>query len=174
MFKKASREELDRIAWEIIDQQTQFPLESAGLAKNGRPKSFPEFEKQLRMGIDFECALSMFLHEFYSHRDPSFFAEPPSPQLSDVHRAALAGTAEWLCHRFGYDVPAWTEEPEFFLKSERNWFEEFDTSDEDGVVFKEVFNPEFIAKYRGDYLAGSAPEFTRRNLLFPVRGLIRI
>jgi hypothetical protein len=169
-----SREEVDRTAWRTIENLPQRPFESAGLGKTSRPKSFPELERQLNMGIDFECALSMFLHEFYQHRDPRFFAEPPSRQLSDINRAALAGAAEWLCHRFGYDVPAWTEEPEFFLKSERNWFEEWDTSDEDGVILKEVFNPEFIAEHRGYYLAGSAPEFTRRNLLFPVRGLIRI
>jgi hypothetical protein len=174
MFKKTSREGLDRIAWRIIDQQFQYPLESAGLAKNARPKSFPEFEMQLRIGIDFECALSMFLQEFYSHRDPCFFAEPPSAQLSAMKRAALAGAAEWLCHRFGYDVPAWTEEPEFFLKSERNWFDEWDTSDEDGAILAEVFDPEFIASIREESVKKSAQEFLRRNLLFPVRGLIRI
>ncbi len=99
MFKKTSREELDRVAWAIIDQQTQFPLESAGLAKNARPKSFPEFEEQLRMGIDFECALSMFLHEFYSHRDPSFFAEPPSPQLLQELRSGFATVLAMTCLR---------------------------------------------------------------------------
>jgi hypothetical protein len=147
MLKKTSRDELDRIAWRTIDQQFQYPLESAGLAKNARPKSFPEFETQLRMGIDFECALSMFLHEFYSHRDPCFFAEPPSAHLSDMKRAALAGAAEWLCHRFGYDVPAWTEEPEFFLKSERNWFDEWDTSDEDGAILAEVFDRNLLQAF---------------------------
>jgi hypothetical protein len=156
-----SRDELDRIAWNIIDNQPQFPIESAGLAKSRRPKSFPELEEQLRMGIDFECALSMFLHEFYGHRDPSFFAEPPSQRLSDINRAALAGAAEWLCHRFGYEVPAWTEEPEFFLISERNWFEE-------------LFDPDFIVSIREYSMSQSVQEFTRRNLLFPVRGLIRI
>jgi hypothetical protein len=169
-----SREEVDRTAWRTIDQLPQYPVRSAGLAKSGRPKSFPELEKQLRMGIDFDCALSMFLHEFYQHRDPSFFAEPPSQQLSDIKRAALAGAAEWLCHRFGYDVPAWTEEPEFVLKSERNWFEDWDTSDPDGIILKKVFDPEFIVSIRQDSIKRSAQEFIRRNLLFPVRGLIRI
>jgi hypothetical protein len=169
-----SREEVDRTAWATIDQLPQYPVQSAGLAQSGRPKSFPEFEELLRRGIDRDCALSMFLHEFYPHRHPSFFEEPPSPQLSDINRAALAGTAEWLCHRFGYDVPAWTEEPEFFLKSERNWFEDWDTSDPEGVILREVFDPKFIASIREDSIKRSAQEFLRRNLLFPVRGLIRI
>jgi hypothetical protein len=84
-----SREEVDRTAWATIDQLPQSPVERAGLAKSGRPKSFPELEKQLQMGIDFDCALSMFLHEFYQHRDPSFFAEPPSQQLSDINAPPL-------------------------------------------------------------------------------------
>jgi hypothetical protein len=129
-----SRDEVDRIAWATIDQLPQYPFQSAGLAESSRPKSFPELEKQLRMGIDFNCALSMFLHEFYQHRDPSFFAEPPSQQLSDINRAALGGAAEWLCHRFGYEVPSWTEEPDFFLREERNWFEDWDTSNEEGLI----------------------------------------
>jgi hypothetical protein len=104
-----SREEVNRTAWATIGQLPQSSVQSAGLAKSGRPKSFPELEEQLRMGIDFDCAVSMFLHKFYQHRDPSFFGEPPSQQLSDINCAALAGTAEYLCHRFGYDVPAWTE-----------------------------------------------------------------
>lgn len=172
MFK--SREEVDRTAWRTIDQLPQSSVQSAGLANSGRPKSFPELEEQLRMGIDFNCALSMFLHEFYGHRDPSFFAEPPSQQVSDVNRAALAGVTEWLCHRFGYKVPAWTEEPGFFLISEQNWFEAWDKSDWESIILKQVFDPEFIVSIREDSMNGSAPEFTRRNLLFPVRGLIRI
>ena len=119
-----SREEVNRTAWATIDNLPQSSVDRAGLKNSGRPKSFPEMEEQLRMGIDLDCSLSMFLHEFYQHRDPSFFKEPPSPQLSDINRAAFAGIAEWLCHRFGYDVPTWTEAPEYFLEHERNWFED--------------------------------------------------
>jgi hypothetical protein len=156
-----SREDVDRIAWTIIDQLPQYPVNSAGLNQSGRPKSFPELEEQLKIGIDFDCALSMFLHEFYQHRDPSFFVEPPSPQLTDMNRAALAGIAEYLCRRFGYAVPAWTEAPEYFLSSERDWFED-------------MYSQEFLADIREFHMKGSSPEFLRRNLLFPERGLIRI
>ena len=169
-----SREEINRIAWAMIDSLPQSSVQSAGLAHSGRPKSFQEFEKLIKTGGYFERALSMFLDEFYQHRDPSFFAEPPSQQFSDIERAALAGAAEWLCHRYGYDVPAWTEEPEFFLKSERNWFDERDTSDQAGADLQKVFNPEFIASIREESIERSAQEFLRRNLLFPVQGLCRV
>lgn len=101
-----SREEVNCIAWATIDQLPQSSVQSAGLAHSGRPKSFQEFEELLKTGTPFDWVLSMFLHEFYQHRDPSFFAEPPSQQFSDIECAALAGAAEWLCHRYGYDVPA--------------------------------------------------------------------
>jgi hypothetical protein len=169
-----AREKLDRIAWATIDQLPQRPVHSAGLDQSGRPKSFPELERQIKTGIDFESALGMFLQEFYSHRDPSFFAEPPPKELSDIERAALAGVAEYLCHRFGFDVPAWTEEPAFFLTSERNWFDTWDTSNEDGGILQKVFDSEFIVHIRENSMSQSVPEFTRRNLLFPVRGLIRV
>jgi len=152
---------VNRIAWATIDQLPQSSVQSAGLAHSGRPKSFQELEEQLRMGVDFDCALSMFLHEFYQHRDPSFFGAPPSQQLSDINRAALAGIAEWLCHRFGYEVPTWTESPEYFLDVERNWFED-------------IFDQDFLVKHREYHMGRSAQEFTRRNLLFPVLGLCRI
>jgi hypothetical protein len=153
-----SREEVNRTAWATIDNLPQSPVSRAGRA---RPKSFPDMETQLRMGIDFECSLSMFLHEFYQHRDPSFFAEPPSTQLSDINRAALAGIAEWLCHRYHYPVPAWTELPECFLPQERNWFEG-------------MFDAEFLETGREYHVGRSAPEFMRRNLLFPVLGMCRV
>jgi len=60
-----------------------------------------------------------------------------------------------------------------FLESERTWFDDWDTSEPDGVIFKEVFTPEFISSIR-ESIQRSAQEFLRRNLLFPVRGLIRI
>jgi hypothetical protein len=150
-----SCEKKNRIALAMIDQLPQSSLQSAGLAQSGRPKSFPELEEQLRTGIDFNSALNMFLHEFYRHRDPRFFAGPPSQQLSDINRAALAGTAEYLCHRFGYDAPAWTDEPDYFLESERNWFED-------------AFDQDYLVEHRKYYLGRSAQEFTRRNLVFPV------
>jgi len=156
-----SREEVNRIAWETIDRLPQSSVQSAGLAQSGRPKSFQELEEQVRMGIDFGWALSMFLHEFYQHRDPSFFSEPPSRQLSDINRVALAGTAEYLCHRFGYDVPAWTEAPEYFLESERNWIED-------------MFSQDLLLSTREYHLKHSAQEFLRRNLPFPVQELCRI
>jgi hypothetical protein len=105
----------------------------------------------------------MFLHEFYQHRDPSFFEDPQSAQLSAINRAALVGATEWLCHRFGYEVPSWTERPEFFLESERNWFDDWDTSEPDGVIFKEVFTAEFISSIREESIQRSAQEFLRRK-----------
>ena len=142
-----SREEVDLTAWKTIDQLPRSPVESAGLAQSGRPKSFPEFEELLRRGKDRDSALSMFLQEFYQHRHPSFFEEPPSPHLSAINRAALAGASEWLCHRYGYEGPAWTEKPEFFFTSERKWSEDWDTSDELSIVLQEAFDAEIDSKH---------------------------
>ena len=109
------------------------------------------------MGVDMDCSLSMFLHEFYQHRDPGFFTEPPSPQLSDINRAALAGIAEWLCHRYHYPVPSWTELPEYFLPQERNWFED-------------MFDQEFLETQREFHVGRSAPGLHHgyRDTLIPV------
>jgi hypothetical protein len=102
-------------------------------------------------------------------------AEPPSQQLSDIKRAALAGTAEYLCHRFGYEVPLWTEGPEFFLEIERNWFEDWETSGQEGRILQELFDPQFIGSIRECSLKSSAGEFIPRNLLLsPTRRERRI
>lgn len=147
-----SRDEVNRLAWSIIDSLPQYPVDQTGLAISGSPKSFPEIEEQLRMGIDIDCALSMFLHEFYQHRDPSFFINPPSSQLSDINRAAFAGIAEYLSRRFGYPVPSWTESPEYSLLQERDWFED-------------IYDQDFLTDptIREYHLARSAPEFIKRN-----------
>ena len=63
-------------------------------------------------------------------------------------------------HRFGCDVPAWTEAPEYFLERERNRFED-------------MLDQYFLVSHRECHLGRSAQEFTRRNLLFPVLGLCR-
>ena len=108
---------------------------------------------------DFEQAWSEFLHEFFRYRTASFFAEPPPKFLSRGLRAILAGTAEYLSKEFNLPVPAWTEEPEYFLPE--IWAPWTDM----GLDMKE-FEEERKAK--------SHECFLRRNVIFASRDLITL
>lgn len=158
----STSEERDQLAWNIIDSQSQAPFESAGLANSDRPRSFPELEiHSQEPSSDFGTALSSFLHEFYSHRDPRFFIEPPTQHLEPINRVALAGTAEYLSNRFGFTPPEWVNSPEYTLPEEHYWLEFY-------------FPKALLDRHREVHIAESSPEFLRRKLIFSVRGLIAI
>ena len=154
-----TREEIDQIAWEIIDKLPQYPVSEAG--KGGRPKNYAEMGAQLQRGADWDSVQSRFFHEFYQHRDPSFFDAEPPEFFTDLQRVMLAGAAEFLCHKFGYEVPAWTEKPEYFLAEKRSWFEDMAC---DSV----------LASLKDMHTKQSSPEFLRRNLIMPTRALIHL
>ena len=78
-----------------------------------------------------------------------------------MRRVGLAGMAEWLSNRYHYPIPAWTLEPQYFLDQERNWLEE-------------VVDNDLLTLHRDCHLRRSAPEFLKRNLIFPVLALCRV
>lgn len=85
-----------------------------GLAASGRPCNYAELA-ELSERWDEELAWSEFLHEFFRYKSASFFAVPPLASVRTEQAALLAGVAEFLSLKFGLVVPAWVNEPEFFL-----------------------------------------------------------
>lgn len=45
-------------------------------------------------------------------------AVPPPPCFEDDHAALLAGTAEYLCDRYGLIKPDWVDDPIYILAEE--------------------------------------------------------
>lgn len=70
---------------------------------------------EVAQAADFPHAWSEFLHGFFNWKDAEAFAFPPPAGLGQEWCAILAGAAEYLCHRYGLPVPAWTEKPQYFL-----------------------------------------------------------
>ena len=155
-----TREAMDKIAWQIIHAQPRSSGPPAGLAASGRPRNFREFfDLMEQRDDDFEFAWSEFRHEFYRHKDASFFEVPPPDGFARPYRALLAGAAEFWCREFGLTAPAWTEEPQYFL-------------DEPWMPWGEFLadNAEVVASRR----ATADPAFLRRNILFAARNLIAL
>lgn len=117
------------------------------------------FDLMEQRGDDFEFAWSEFCHEFYRHKGASFFEVPPPDGFSTEFRALLAGAAEFWCREFGLPVPAWTEEPQYFLDE---WWTPW------GEFLSDA--PERVAERR----AKADPAFLRRNILFAARNLIAL
>jgi hypothetical protein len=107
----------------------------------------------MRKGYDWRHCWGEFLDEFYIFKCASFFVEEPSHSFTSRRRAFLAGAAQYLCNRFGLEVPAWTEKPEYFLNEE--WSPGHD---------------EVTERLRRE----AAEEFARRNIFFCSRNLIRL
>jgi hypothetical protein len=148
------RDKYDALAWTAI-HALKPPLaeELPGLQNGTRPSTFAEVEQKMRKGYDWRHCWGEFLDEFYIFKRASFFAEEPSHSFTPRRRAFLAGATEYLCKRFGLEVPTWTEKTEYFLKDE--WAPGNDT------VSKSL---------RGE----AAEEFARRNIFFRSRNLIRL
>jgi hypothetical protein len=109
------RDRQDRIAWRVIHNQPKSKWPPAGLAASLRPFNYQELFDLMELKDDFEFAWSEFKHEFYRHKDPSFFAVPPPEKFAQPDRAFLAGAAEFWCREFGLEAPAWIEETQYFL-----------------------------------------------------------
>ena len=160
MERRATREEIDQIAWTTIKTATVYPGPPYGYAHCGRPANYAELDQMIAdLDGDFEHSWSEFLHEFFRYRTAEFFAEPPPKMLSPAWRVVLAGTAEYLSNEFGLPVPAWTEGREYFLP------EIWDPLDDLGLN-----RTEFEEMRR----AQSHESFLRRNVIFKTRNLITL
>jgi hypothetical protein len=160
MERRATRAEIDQIAWKTIKTAAVCSTEPFGYSKCGRPSNYAEFGRMLTdLDGDFGLAWGEFLHEFYRYRTAGFFAEPPPENLSPGRRAMLAGTAEYLSKEFNLPIPPWTERPEYFLP------EIWDSWSEIGLDVKE-FEEERKAK--------SHECFLRRNVIYASRDLITL
>jgi hypothetical protein len=149
---------LDAIAWRTIHER---PLPKSDPVP---PRNFAELRQG--EGPEFAEAVDTFLERFYSHRSrcgEKFFEVEPPLSLRSEYRAFLAGMTEFLCHEFKLPVPQWTEKKnEYFLKTE--WDAALDL---DEIPWVAVIPIE-------DRRERSAPEFLRRGIIFPARGLIRV
>jgi len=104
-----------------------------------------------------------FLHNFYIYRSESFFALPPPSTFTPEHRAWLAGVAEYLSLRFGLPVPAWTEEPEYFLHFE------WDFASETFVWAGMIVD---MTEFRAERRVRSHEAFLNRGVIYEPRALI--
>jgi hypothetical protein len=144
---RTRRQQLDRIAWRIIARKKASLGAKPGV---GRPSNFPEILQWMREENDsFELSFANFLDEFYYFKRASFFRLEPPKEFTAQQRALLAGTAEYLCHRYKLRSPKWTQKPEYILDQE--------------------WNPLGMTNRRK-----AAPEFKRHGILYPARALIRI
>lgn len=155
---KSHRDRLDQIAWRTIHETPGRDYPPPGLAASGRPCNYAEFA-ELAARWDPELAWSEFLHEFFRYKQAGFFAVPPPTTLPRERRALLAGIAEFLCTEFGLPVPAWVNEPEYFL-------DEMWDPWEDLAPHLERTRPERIER--------SHPIFLKRNIVYEARNLITL
>lgn len=144
----------DDMAWKYIKERV--PVADS---RPFGPQNFIELEQGLRDGDDYLIAWPTMLDSFYRTRKPELFATEPSTYFSPAQRAFFAGAVEFLTHFYEIETPAWVEKPEFFL----------DQVYDVGSKEREV-PPEVTARTR----AKSPIEFTRRNVVFEARGLIRL
>lgn len=82
------------------------------MATFGRVQSIADVAREAgRDPRRFDHTLREFLDSFYAHatRRAGALAEAPQP-LDPLRDAYLAATAEYLAHRFGLAVPAWSED----------------------------------------------------------------
>lgn len=143
---------LDAIAWKTIHDREPHgkPLKNRGKATN-----FAELEAFVREGRPYDLAFPEFLDYFYYYKSAEFFEVEPSDFFTIETRAFLAGTTEFLCKDFDLPVPDWVYKPEYFLA---------EPHDASGMS-------EFGFFYQ---LEDSDEVYRRRNVIFQVRGLIRL
>ncbi|GEM_PF-1429188 len=163
----ARRSHTDGIAWATIDAHIP-PLRPEGY-RSSRPSNYQELWEAVQayqphpndsdappwMWPAFEHAWSNFLHEFFYWRLADFFAVPPSAELGPERCAMLAGSAEYLCHRYDLDVPEWVADHRFQLPHLQDFYPE---------------NP----ATRFARCQRAAPEFLSLNLIFEARNLITL
>ncbi len=152
-----SREEMDELCWASLHARVPHPGPPPTYAERGVVSNFEDLAAVAAKTGDFETAFHAFVHTFYFYKVASFFALPPPESLPIERRAQCAGAAESLCVRFGLPVPAWTEEPDYFLP------EPWDPAYE----WRCILPVENI-------ITECSPAFLRRNVLWADRDLIAI
>jgi hypothetical protein len=160
-----SRAEIDELCWQILENKVRRQGPPPGYPPGPRPSNFVELAQMIEDTGDFEHCWGAYLHSFYIYKSESFFAVPPPTTFKQERRAWLAGCAEYLSLRFHLPVPAWTEEPEYFLS------EEWDSSSEVFLWAEMIVD---TSEFRFEHRASSDPPFLRRNVLFESRGLIAL
>lgn len=154
------RAELDKIAWETIKSRPPLAGLPQGIASGyPRPRNYAELEQMLDAGQDFEYAWSEFLHEFFAYRQECFFEFPSPNCLSPGWQAVLAGTAEYLSQEFGLRIPAWVNEPRYFMPEMWDASEAMGFGTEEGREARKQTTPQ---------------AFLRRNVVFQARNLITL
>lgn len=153
----------DALAWAAIHSRPAPTHDQFGLRYSGRPANFEELAEAVHQrGQEFDFALSHFLDEFYLFRRPSFFQKEPPASFGPKDRAFLAATAEFLCHEFGFEPPAWASREEYRLPAEWDYITDI---------------PEFPEALRSRVAARrerATPEFLRHGIIFESRGLLRL
>jgi hypothetical protein len=157
--RRATRAEIDAIAWKTIREAKPHNGSPCGYSKCGRPSNYCELGQMISDRDDFELAWSEFLHEFFRYRTASFFEEPPPQILSKGWRAILAGTAEYLSKEFNLPIPVWTEEAEYFLPMLWNPLEDWVPD---------------MEQYRAEQIAKAHEIFLKRKVIFASRNLITL
>jgi hypothetical protein len=157
-----SRNDLDAIAWRTLDQHVP-----PGPRPNGRTggsvHNYHDLWEQAQIA-GFEHAWSNFLHGFFAWKDTDAFASSPPPGLGRQWCAMLAGSAEYLCHRYKLPVPGWTEEPQYFLVGRSEY-----------IPLVDVWVPWPWPEVEGEERWAQTPEeFQRRGLCFEARNLITL
>ncbi|MFP5228083.1 MAG: hypothetical protein ACLGXA_10665 [Acidobacteriota bacterium] len=143
---------LDAIAWRTIHDRKR----PRGVPTP--PRNFGELPPC--EGPEFSESLNAFLDRFYWWKRPEALQIEPPLGFAPEYRAFLAAVAEFLCHEFTIQVPAWVAEPGYCLKVE--WDAAADLEEVPWVLVIPI----------EERRAKAAPEFLSRNIIFPSRGLI--
>jgi hypothetical protein len=160
-----TRTEIDELAWKVLEEKVPRPGSPPGYPAGPRPSNFVELAAVARDRGDFELAWGEFLHEFFAYKAPSFFAVPPPTTFRPEHRCWLAGVSEYLSLRFHLPVPAWTEEPQYFLE------QEWDAASEVFIGSDMLID---MTPHRKERRERSHDAFLKRNVIFEPRGLIAL
>ena len=78
-----------------------------------------------------------------------------------------AGAAEYLCKRYNLPVPAWTEDPQYFLEGRWEPLPNFE-------VATDSFWTPFPFLYSEETWNRTEEQFRRRGLVFEARNLIAL
>jgi len=158
----STQEQLDDIAWRTLDERIPFGPRPKG-SRGGKVHNYVDLW-EVTQAINFPHAWSEFLHGFFNWKDVDAFAAPPHPGLGREWGAVLAGSAEYLCHRYKLPVPSWTEEPRYFLSGRFEF-----------VPLVDVWVPWPWFEESGEDEWEQVPdEFRRRGLCFAARNLITL
>jgi hypothetical protein len=163
-----SRAEIDALCWKILEEKVPRSGPPPSYPAGPRPGNFVELAAMIADHGDFEHAWSGFLHNFYLYKSESFFAVPPPKFFAQERRVWFAAVAEYLSLRFHLPVPAWTEEPEYFLSEAEEW--DFEETESFGWAEMTLD----LSESRAERRAQSDPAFSKRRIIFDPRALITL